>query len=73
MPTNRISEVTKVKQFQLVHFRDAIKGENGEVKDREVLILYALGEDGIVYEYSGGKWLGLPVTKATVPMKDAKI
>lgn len=65
--TRRIDNIaTKVKQFEIVHFKDKVKGENGDFVDREILLLYALAEDGIVYEYSGGKWLGLPINKSTV-------
>lgn len=66
MNTTRTVNLTKVKEFQLVHFRDNVKQDNGQAVDREILILYALAEDGIIYEYTGGKWLGLPITKDTM-------
>jgi hypothetical protein len=66
MTTRKTSIATiKVKfiQFQVIHFKDKVKDtNNGKVSDREVIILYGLGDDGIVYEFSGGKWLALPVT-----------
>lgn len=54
--------VIKVKQFQVLHFRDTVK-ENGKSNEREVLVLYGLGEDGIIYEFQRGKWLPIPITK----------
>lgn len=54
--------MTKVIQFQTIHFRDKIKSsENAKAVDREVLLLYALGEDGVIYEMVAGKWLALPI------------
>lgn len=66
------SNPTKVVQFQVIHFRDRIKKEgkneeNGEkelFEEKDVLILYGLGEDGIIYEFTNGKWLPIPITKA---------
>ena len=29
---------------------------------RQVIVLYSLGEDGIVREYAGGKWNPFPIT-----------
>lgn len=55
--------MTKVTQFEIVHFKDAFKQEDGKLVDREVLLLYGLGEDGIIYEMALGKWLALPITK----------
>lgn len=60
------NSTVKVQHFEMVHFRDKVKGENGKAQDREVLILYALGENGIIYEYTGGKWLGLPINQSTI-------
>ena len=55
----------KVQQFEIVHFKD-VSTINGDTKERIVLILYALADDGVIYEYTGGKWLGLPINKSTM-------
>jgi hypothetical protein len=48
------SQLIKAKSFQVVQFTDTQK--------RDIILLYALGEDGIVYEFSGG-WLPLPIRR----------
>jgi hypothetical protein len=51
--------IIKAIQFEVVHFMETDE-RDGKVKPR--LLLYALGENGIVYEMSGGnKWLALPI------------
>jgi hypothetical protein len=49
-------KVLRATQFTPVHFFDP------ELK-RQVIILYALGEDGIVYEYTNQKWNPYPITR----------
>jgi len=61
---------TKVISFQVVHFQapDAVTRE-----PREVIMLYALGADGVIYEFSG-RWLALPIgpgTKAHTTSQEA--
>jgi hypothetical protein len=56
-----MTTTTRVKQFQAVHFVDRTTKE-----PREIVLLYALGEDGIVYEFSGGNWLALPIKEGYV-------
>jgi hypothetical protein len=44
-------------QFQAITFYDA-------KLERQVIMLYALGEDGILREFQNGKWNEFPITKA---------
>ena len=44
----------KVLQFQALHFKSA------DPERPEVILLYALGDDGIIYEFAG-QWLALPI------------
>ena len=48
-------DVIRVESFQAVSFFDP------EHK-RQVIVLYSLGADGIVREYSNGKWTPFPIT-----------
>jgi len=29
--------------------------------ERPIILIYALGEDGILYEMSGGRWISFPI------------
>jgi hypothetical protein len=55
-------KVIKVADFQVVHFFD----EKAQRKDgqlgSEIILIYALGEDGVVREYANGKWVPFPIT-----------
>ena len=42
--------MTKIASFEVVRL---VEG------DRPVVLIYALGEDGILYEMSGGRWVAL--------------
>jgi hypothetical protein len=44
-------------QFEVIHFFDK------ELK-REIVILYALGEDGVIREFTNGKWTPFPIQDA---------
>lgn len=48
---------TKVVSFQVIHFKnpDPVTKE-----PREAIMIYALGEDGVIYEFCG-QWLALPI------------
>jgi hypothetical protein len=46
----------KATSFQVIEFIDP-----SEKKPKPVILLYALGEDGIIYEMSGGKWRSYPI------------
>lgn len=69
--TTRKASIAEIKvrftSFQVIHFKDKVKqNDNGKVVDREILILYGLGDDGIIYEFSNGKWMALPVTDSNL-------
>lgn len=40
--------------FKVVHFHDP-------ALQREIVLIYALGEDGIVREFSNNKWTEFPI------------
>jgi hypothetical protein len=44
----------KAQSFSTVTFFDS-------KQDRQVILLYSLGEDGIVREFANGKWVGFPI------------
>ena len=44
----------RTKEFQAVTFFDVNE-------KRQIIVLYSLGEDGIIREYSNGKWNPYPV------------
>lgn len=46
----------KATSFQVIQFTDP-----SEKKPKPIIILYCLGEDGIVYEMSAGKWRPYPI------------
>lgn len=48
---------TKVVSFQALHFKSP---DPATGVPREVIMLYALGEDGVIYEF-GGQWLAMPI------------
>jgi len=49
----------KVTNFQVVHFTELNDG-----KPRQVILIYALGEDGNLYEFAAGRWLRIPIKDA---------
>jgi hypothetical protein len=55
--------VIKVVDFQVINFVDDVPDKDGRTRSRPIIIMYALAEDGIVYEFNGGKWKGFPVTE----------
>jgi hypothetical protein len=46
----------KATAFSTVSFFD-------KKQDRQIIILYTLGEDGIVREFCNNKWTGFPIYK----------
>lgn len=46
----------RVTDFKVVHFVDQKTNQN-------VVLMYALGEDGVVREFASGKWTGYPITE----------
>ena len=49
-----VPRLVKAKAFQAVTFFD-------ELQKRQVIVLYALGEDGIVREYNNNQWNPYPI------------
>jgi hypothetical protein len=47
-------KLVRIKTFETVTFFD-------ETQKRQVIVLYSLGEDGILREFTGGKWTPFPV------------
>jgi hypothetical protein len=58
--------MTKTTKFEVIHFEEDLKDEIGKHIRRQVILLYALGEDGVVYEMASGKWLALSITEANM-------
>lgn len=54
--------VIKVTDFQVLNFFDDAARRSDGLVGSEVVLIYALGEDGVIREFSGGKWTSLPVT-----------
>jgi ribosome biogenesis SPOUT family RNA methylase Rps3 len=50
----------KVRDFQVVQFQEHVPQEDGKVLVRQVILLYALAEDGNIYEFNG-KWRPIPI------------
>jgi hypothetical protein len=40
--------------------------------DRPVILIYALGEDGVLYEMSGGRWISLPITDKVLTLEEVQ-
>jgi hypothetical protein len=52
----------KATDFTVIHFYDEkAKRADGQVGG-EIILIYALGEDGVVREYANGKWVPFPIT-----------
>jgi hypothetical protein len=53
MITAEKERLIRIASFEVVQF----------IKDASpVVLIYALGVDGVLYEMSGGRWLTLPIT-----------
>jgi hypothetical protein len=50
----------KATSLQVIHFVDTTMKE-----PRPIILLYVLGEDGVVYEMAGGTWRGYPINGET--------
>jgi len=48
----------RAKDFQVIHFKapDPITKET-----QEIVLVYALGDDGVIYEFAAAGWLPLPI------------
>jgi hypothetical protein len=51
------TKLVKVVQFELVSFFD----QSQKPEPRQVVIIYALGSDGVVREFSGSEWRAFPI------------
>ena len=47
----------KILSFQVIHFKAA---DPVTKEASEPILIYALGEDGVLYEF-GGSWMALPI------------
>lgn len=54
MTDNSTTKLIEVTQFQVVTFYD-------QKLKQQIIMLYALGEDGIVREFANGKWNEYPI------------
>jgi hypothetical protein len=59
--------VIRAVDFKVINFFDrhaAVQGVSAKGhldKGREVILIYALGEDGVVREFANGKWVAFPI------------
>jgi hypothetical protein len=58
-----VAGVVKLDRFEVVLFKDG---------ERTVVVIYALGRNGILYEMSGGRWLAMPVFDHTPTFAQTK-
>ena len=54
MITKKKKPVIKATHFKVVHFHDP-------ALQREIVLIYSLGEDGVIREYSNNKWTEFPI------------
>jgi hypothetical protein len=47
--------------FKVIHFYDKRAPAPDGLVGREIILLYALGQDGVVREFANGKWTSLPI------------
>jgi hypothetical protein len=60
---NGVKATIKVTDFQVLNFFDqSARGPDGRIGS-EVILIYALGEDGVVREFANGKWVPFPISK----------
>jgi hypothetical protein len=52
----------KAVDFKVIHFLDKHAPANDGGKGREIILVYSLGEDGVIREFSNGKWVPFPIT-----------
>jgi hypothetical protein len=62
----REPNMVKVLNFDVVDFDDYVVNDKGKRVRHRIILLYALGEDGTIYEMSSGKWLALPIEPANL-------
>lgn len=59
--TEGVSDYIKAIAFQAVNFFDKRAVTTDGKMGREIIIIYSLGEDGIIREFAGGKWIAFPI------------
>jgi hypothetical protein len=50
--------------MEVVHFFDKKQINTDGSVGREIILIYTLGEDGVVREFANGKWVAFPITGA---------
>lgn len=64
-------KAVKVVDYTTIHWTEKLPAaEQGKPTEREVILIYALGEDGTIYEMSGGRWLPLPIEEGYIRKLD---
>ena len=53
--------VIKVTDFQVLNFFDDNARRVDGMVGVEVVLIYALGEDGVIREFANGKWASFPI------------
>jgi hypothetical protein len=53
--------MVKVVDFHVVHFKTLPLPEHATLPPKEAILIYALGEDGIIYEFSTATWMPLAI------------
>jgi hypothetical protein len=54
----------KAVDFQVINFFDEKAFRADGKPGVEVILIYALGEDGVVREFAGGQWTAFPISGA---------
>ena len=54
--------VIRAVDFKVINFYDKrVERKDGQMGS-EIILIYALGEDGVVREFANGKWVAFPIT-----------
>lgn len=51
----------KATDFQVISFHDPLAVRQDGKRGAEVILIYALGEDGVVREFANGRWTSFPI------------
>lgn len=54
-------DITKVTDFQVINFFDSHAKRSDGLAGSEIILIYALGEDGVIREFANGKWTPFPI------------
>jgi hypothetical protein len=60
-PEAKNGGAVRAVDFQVVSFLDQGVVNGDGTHGREVIYLFALGDDGVVRQYADGKWVGFPI------------